>query len=114
VCSKCANTGWLNFSRSRNRLISAALNARTGGGQIASNCVTLACPSWQTRAGRCSDHESGPSERSGTRRSCRYRDGPQASPEVDAAAVTSAVAQRETFVRSDYLSQLLEPPHPFL
>jgi len=31
-----------------------------------------------------------------------------------AAAVTSAVAQRETFVRSDYLSQLLEPPHPFL
>jgi hypothetical protein len=49
-----------------------------------------------------------------TCRSCRYRDGPHAQPEVDAAAVTSAVVQRETFVRSDYCLQLLEPPHPFL
>ena len=31
VCKTWANTGWLNFSRSRSRLMSAALNSRSGG-----------------------------------------------------------------------------------
>lgn len=45
VCKCSANTGWLNLSPSRRCLISAALNSRTGGGQIASNSRIVTLPS---------------------------------------------------------------------
>src|SRR5690606_5222783 len=54
VCRWSANTGWLNFRPSRRRLMSAAPNSRTGGGQIASNSriVTLLIAPASTSAAR--------------------------------------------------------------
>jgi len=49
VCKWSANTGWLNFSSSRKRLMSAGLNARTGEGAMLSKSRTVTIPETGTQ-----------------------------------------------------------------